>query len=81
MNMNLKINIRFFASLRERYPQAREELEVTAPVTVADVWQQATGEKALPDNILCAFNMEYVDPRTVIQEDGEVAFFPPVTGG
>ncbi|CAG1023044.1 hypothetical protein MTYM_02166 [Methylococcales bacterium] len=49
--------------------------------SVSDVWRVVSGGQPLPDNILCAVNMEYADPLTAVKEGDEVAFFPPVTGG
>ena len=34
-----------------------------------------------PKNILCAVNQEMAAADTIVNEDDEVAFFPPVTGG
>ncbi len=61
----------------------REEVIVDAQSvgTVAGVWQQVTGDKLLPANLLMAVNMEYAEPDSVVQDGDEVAFFPPVTGG
>ncbi|HHC71948.1 MAG TPA: MoaD/ThiS family protein [Thiotrichales bacterium] len=77
----MSIQVRFFASLRERFGTAGSDLAVTGPVTVADVWARVTGGAAMPDNVLCAANQEYVTPDSVVADGDEVAFFPPVTGG
>jgi molybdopterin synthase sulfur carrier subunit len=85
----MKINLRFFASVREAVGTAGEA--VTLPEGVATVgavrehliarggaWAEALGqERALRmafDHVMCA-------PETPVAEGGEVAFFPPVTGG
>jgi sulfur-carrier protein len=41
-----------------------------------DQWQ-----KAFDGNILCAVNQEIAQDNHPIQDNDEVAFFPPVTGG
>ena len=85
----MNINLRFFASVREAVGTAGEA--VTLPEGVATVgavreyliargepWAEALGhERALRtafDHVMCDANMP-------IRERGEVAFFPPVTGG
>ncbi len=49
--------------------------------TVSDVWRVVSSGEPLPEQILCAVNMEYAGPNTSVKEGDEVAFFPPVTGG
>lgn len=61
--------------------QAETQLSYSAPVDVAHIWAQATSSMDLPDNTLCAINMEYVSLDSVVTDGDEVAFFPPVTGG
>ncbi len=77
----MTLNVIYFASLRERIGRGNDQLEISEPTTVADIWTQATGETTLPDNVLMAVNHEYVDASTAVQANDEVAFFPPVTGG
>ncbi len=77
----MSISIKFFASLREQLGRDDCELEAESAQTVADVWQRATENTAMPGNTLMALNMEYVDADTAVSDGDEVAFFPPVTGG
>lgn len=77
----MKISVKFFASLREQLNQAEANLDLNQPTSVLAIWQQASGLETLPENTLCAVDMEYVDATTVVEQDAEVAFFPPVTGG
>ncbi len=77
----MKIQVRFFARLREDYPDAPSELELAADACVRDAWLAATGNVQPPANVLCALNMEYVDWNHAVADGDEVAFFPPVTGG
>lgn len=85
----MKINLRFFASVREALGSAGETVDLPAGVaTVGGVrdfliarggaWAEALAhERALRmafEHVMCA-------PDTPIREGGEVAFFPPVTGG
>jgi molybdopterin synthase sulfur carrier subunit len=85
----MNINLRFFASVREAVGTAGEA--VTLPEGVATVgavrefliarggvWAEAlTHERALR----MAFNHVMCEPEMQLAEGGEVAFFPPVTGG
>lgn len=77
----MKVQVRFFAQLREQLGLDDLTLELSAPVNVADVWEQATAGAERPANVLAAINMEYVDAEAVVADGDEVAFFPPVTGG
>jgi molybdopterin synthase sulfur carrier subunit len=85
----MHIELRFFASVREALGLAGERIELPEGIaTVGAVrehliarggaWAQALGhERALR----MAFNHVMCGPETVVGEGGEVAFFPPVTGG
>lgn len=77
----MTIQVKFFASLREQVGQSDAQLKATDKLTVEQVWQNATAHMAMPDNTLCAVNMEYVDKTHSVNDGDEVAFFPPVTGG
>jgi molybdopterin synthase sulfur carrier subunit len=85
----MKINLRYFASVREAVGSSGESVDLPADVaTVGAVrdfliarggaWTDALAhERALR----MAFNQVMCEPGTAIAEGGEVAFFPPVTGG
>ena len=77
----MNISIKFFASLREQIGKSDANITSPKPLTVLQAWQQASGLETMPENTLCAINMEYVDQNTVVSDGDEVAFFPPVTGG
>ena len=76
----MQINVKFFASLREELGSDGQTVESTDPLTVAAVWQLVV-DRAPPDNLLCARNLQYVDWDERLEDGDEVAFFPPVTGG
>jgi molybdopterin synthase sulfur carrier subunit len=85
----MKINLRFFASVREALGTSNEAVDLPEDVrTVGAVrdfliarggaWAEALGrERALR----MAFDQVMCEPDTPVREGGEVAFFPPVTGG
>ncbi|SFJ77799.1 molybdopterin synthase subunit MoaD [Methylophaga sulfidovorans] len=75
----MSIQVKFFASLREKLGQS--DMELTAATTAQDAWNQATQNKPVPDNLLVAINLDYAKLDTPLQDGDEVAFFPPVTGG
>ncbi len=77
----MRIRVKLFASLRERFGYGDTEVELEQGQTIADVWRAVAPGHDMPDNVLMALNMNYVKPDTQVSEGDEVAFFPPVTGG
>jgi molybdopterin synthase sulfur carrier subunit len=85
----MKIQLKFFASVREALGVADEVADVPAAVvTVGDVrmWLQARGgvwaeTLAAGRTLRMACNHEMTAAETRLTEGCEVAFFPPVTGG
>ena len=49
--------------------------------TARDVWMASVYGIEIPGNALVAINQQYADFDATVEEDDEVAFFPPVTGG
>jgi molybdopterin synthase sulfur carrier subunit len=85
----MNLELRFFASLREALGVSQESITIPAEVkTIADLrsylakrsdqWTAVLGNKKI---IRCALNQQMVDANTPLEDDAEVAFFPPVTGG
>jgi molybdopterin synthase sulfur carrier subunit len=77
----MAITVRYFASLREQLGVAELTIAADGLLTVTDVWKAANSDKALPQQLLYAVNMQYAQPETSVKDGDEVAFFPPVTGG
>ena len=85
----MKLQLRFFASLREALGVSQEEITIPGAVkTIADLrmyliergnpWAEVLAESKV---LRCALNQIMVDASTPLKENAEVAFFPPVTGG
>jgi len=85
----MKLELRFFASLRESLGLSSESITAPAEVkTIADLrsylaqrgnpWAEVLASSRV---IRCALNQEMVADSTLLVEGAEVAFFPPVTGG
>lgn len=75
----MSIQVKFFASLREKIGKA--EVELSSASNALDAWEQATDNAPRPDNVLVAINLDYAKFESPVQDGDEVAFFPPVTGG
>lgn len=85
----MNIQLRFFASVREALGVSQESVTVPADVTTVGgvraflqqrggVWAEALADKR---SLRMAYDQEMTDAATPIKDGGEVAFFPPVTGG
>lgn len=74
------IQVRYFASLRERMGKGEEQVQAAGIATVADVWRRVSREP-MPADTLMAINQEYAAVDAPVRAGDEVAFFPPVTGG
>ena len=83
----MKVQIKYFASIREAIGRSGEEWE-TAAATLAQLRAEllarggAYAEALAPGRALrMALNQVMADEATAVVEGAEVAFFPPVTGG
>lgn len=85
----MRIELRFFAGVRESLGTGQETVDLPAGVnTVGAVrtflrqrggaWEHALDEGRA---LRMAYNQQMSGPDTAIAEGGEIAFFPPVTGG
>jgi molybdopterin converting factor subunit 1 len=83
--MSIQIHMRYFASLRETVQKQEEILSLPDGTSVDRVRTLLLNryprlEQAL-ERAVCAVNRQYVSPETVLQEDDEVVFIPPLGGG
>jgi molybdopterin synthase sulfur carrier subunit len=79
----VRVQLRYFASIRETVGRREEEIDAPDGATVAAVWSQLlarypslAGQRYRP-----ALNQEYVSEQAVLRDGDEVVFVPPVSGG
>ncbi len=85
----MKIDIRYFAGVRETVGFAHESVDLPGGVATVGavrdflVARGGAWAKALDTRraLRMAYAQQMADESTPIAEAGEVAFFPPVTGG
>jgi molybdenum cofactor biosynthesis protein MoaC/molybdopterin converting factor subunit 1 len=82
----MEVEVRLFATLRERAGRDRIELHLSEGATVADALEAAAREPGLNEvlaalPVRAALNREYVSEATPISEGDELALIPPVSGG
>ncbi len=83
------MKLRYFAWVRERIGKPEEDVDLPAGIaTVADLiaWLSKRGEEYAyafenPKVIRAAIDKTHVKPDARIAHAGEIAFFPPMTGG
>jgi sulfur-carrier protein len=85
----MKLQLRYFASIRESLGLEQESIELPVSVGTIDdlrahlrlrggIWSEVLGEGKV---LRCAINHQMVNSSTELIDGAEVAFFPPVTGG
>ena len=81
----MKVRVRFFAILRERAGTAEVIKEIQDGNTVGDLWQALQQDYPKLNvsglRLLYAVNQNYVDPDSRLNDQDEVVFIPPVSGG
>jgi len=81
----MKVKVKFFAALRERVGASEITKEIGEGSTVGELWEvlQRDYPKLIPVNmtLLYAVNRDYVSTDRVLQNEDEVVFVPPVSGG
>jgi len=85
----MMLKLRYFAWVRERVGKPEEVIEVPSNIaTVGELmaWLASRGEEYAYafknlNVIRAAIDQKHVRPDTAIKGAGEIAFFPPMTGG
>ena len=82
------MKILYFASIREVLGTGEEIYAPESPVsTVQELIDRLCGRGELwkrtlqQDNLLVSVNQQMADTLTKVDDQDEIAFFPPVTGG
>ena len=80
----MKINIKYFASIKEWTGLKEETIELTENITAEELRKfivKRYNKLEIEGTILVAVNGSFVDPKYLIKSADEVALFPPVSGG
>jgi molybdopterin synthase catalytic subunit len=81
----LKVQLLFFASIKERAGASRAEMDLPEGASVADLKALVSGRypaaAPLLGHALVSVNQAYAFDEEPIPDGAEVAFFPPVSGG
>ncbi|NBQ87816.1 MAG: MoaD/ThiS family protein [Betaproteobacteria bacterium] len=84
----MKVRVRYFASIREALGRADDALDLPAGASVAQARDLLMARDALHAEVLSrsravrvALDQAVCDESAVLHDGGELAFFPPVTGG
>jgi molybdopterin converting factor subunit 1 len=80
-----KVKVLLFATLRQQAGAKSLEIDVPDGTDVHGLKEQLGRDypalKASMRSVLVSINREYAPEEAVIPVNGEVAFFPPVSGG
>ena len=83
----MKVNLRYFASLRETLGVGSETVDTTAAtlgalrdelIAKGGAYAEALGRDRV---VRAALNQTMSDESAALSEGAEIGFFPPVTGG
>ena len=81
----MKLEIRLFATLKDRASSDRIQISLAEPATVQMMLAEVTAVypalAPLLPTCLVAVNKAFADPSAPIQPGDEIALFPPVSGG
>ena len=80
----MEIKILFFGSLKEELGIEAQTLNLALPITAEKLKQHLAKlypQVKFADDLICSVNQTFANGSTIINENDEVAFFPPVTGG
>ena len=80
-----KVELRYYAQLREALHASREEVEIGLPATEMEILSELAGRHPLHGKLIqasrLAVNDEYLPHGTVIRELSTADLISPVSGG
>ncbi len=81
----MRIRILFFGQLKDVVGKAEETRELPSGARLSDLVTSYGAEfpkfKSFAASIACSVNQEYAEGSTLLHEDDEIGFLPPVSGG
>jgi molybdopterin converting factor subunit 1 len=79
----VRVQLRYFASIREALGRREEIVDVPEGATVASIWEQLVAQHPplQQQRYRPAVNQEYVTPAAALHDGDELVFIPPVSGG
>ena len=81
----MSIRVLFFASLADITGMRETQVDSALFSDVSSVFEKFVTEfpalEAHRSSLMCAVNLEFVNPDAPVHDGDEVAFFPPVSGG
>lgn len=81
----MRVKVLFFGILKDLVGKSEESLDVQPGTTLETLFSRYSARYETLDarrpSILFARNQEFATPGTVLEDNDEVAFLPPVSGG
>tara|TARA_B100001113_G_scaffold77431_1_gene60624 strand:- start:1032 stop:1265 length:234 start_codon:yes stop_codon:yes gene_type:complete len=75
------IVVKYFASISDVVGKTSEKIDIKQHKTAGDIWSDVSKNIKYTGTVKVAVNHKYVDMNHILEDNDEVAFFPPVTGG
>ena len=86
--ITVKVNVLFFAKVRELTNRSSVQLEITSKLSLKNLIEQVIIQypslEVLKENLIIALNQNYVNDLNeilVLKESDEIALIPPISGG
>jgi len=85
MSERVSVRVLFFGAARDAVASNQIEISLEAPATVSSAFRKLVerfaGLERFGRSLLFAVNQEYATPDTSLNDNDELAVFPPVSGG